>query len=142
MWYVANRRRPSLLVATVIVMIGWQVYVEFFAPVPVLRLIARYGLDKIIHFIGGVFLFLCAEALHIRRRAALALFIIAAATLWEVTELLFDADVTAFFIKDPAQWIRDTVGDYSAAFVGVFVAWSFLRPKSALNKKDARIISA
>ncbi|MBI2052639.1 MAG: hypothetical protein HYT34_00110 [Candidatus Ryanbacteria bacterium] len=117
-----NTRRQIIFIGfAFLVMLVWLIYTQFFMTDQLRRVIIEYGLDKIIHALGGAWvaaLFLLHGEKKIFR---LLVFTVLIAVLWEMGELLFDPEVQYFFARKKNLWLQDSLSDIASAFLGAIV---------------------
>lgn len=96
------------------------------------NIIAIYNIDKIFHIIGGAFFVLLGKLVFPRASWKTILFLaVLGVIVWEIYEVLFDADVNWFFYHRRSIWRNDTIIDLIADGVGMASAWVVLRKGGA-----------
>lgn len=109
---------------------AFLIYIHWFASGVSLRYIDSHQLDKVAHFSGGVFVALFFEwrISRIKLWQLLAAFFTIAVG-WEIVEFLFDPDTIFFYSVTPDLWQLDSIGDVTAALLGCYGYWVFLRQR-------------
>ena len=103
---------------------GFLAFVYFFATREQLRFIGAHDLDKIPHFLGGVFIAIAYEWLAFRPRIwKLVLVVLAVTIAWEAYKYLFDLDVRYYAHHMTDLWRRDVMRDIAVAFLGSILWW-------------------
>lgn len=133
------RYEKIIIGALIMIMLVWMIYTQVFAPFEAKQFIGIYHIDKIIHFLGGVFLGLLFLR-YVNRGfllGALVFFVIA--TIWEIFEIFAIPDVAFYFEQKRDLWIVDTVLDYIVGFAG-FLAVLFFKKRDTLHERTMQPI--
>lgn len=121
-----SRMKEAVLFAVLFFLATFAFYTMAFASNDELRFLGAYNLDKIAHFLGGVFIAGSYEWLTSRRRLiTLAVIFFALTVGWEVFEFLFIGDVIRFYHLSPNLWRLDAIGDITVAALGCYGYWVF-----------------
>lgn len=98
---------------------AWMVFTQFFASRDALRAIDAYYIDKIFHFLGGVWVVgALLRAAPQRKKLTLAIPLFAVSVAWEIFEILAFPEVKYLFHHLYPYWLRDTAGDLAADMLG------------------------
>lgn len=111
-------KRKYIFAAIAITLLSWIVYAEFFATQEALKVSDNYHVDKLLHFLGGVFVAgVLLYGFKVPRIYSLAL-LLSVSIGWEVFEILFFPNVRHFYETLYAYWLSDTQGDIILDMLG------------------------
>lgn len=136
-----TRRALILCIGIALLLIFGELYfAKVIATQDQKNFIAIYNIDKIFHVIGGAFFVLLGKLFFPKVSWKIILLLaIAGVILWEIYEVLFDADVNWFFYHRRTVWRNDTIGDLVSDVIGMLCVFVLSRRKvEAERLADAR----
>ena len=114
---------PPLFIVIFAQLLGWAIFIQFFASQGVIQLLYFYQVDKILHMLGGFFV-AGTFFKSLRFRASVSfLFLILVVILWEVFELVVLPDVSDLYRRNYALWRYDTILDFIVGMMGGLAAF-------------------
>lgn len=126
---MSNSLSKSFLSALGIVLLLWMAYTQFVASKETLKLIDYYHFDKVLHFLGGVFVAGILVSYFKFFKVQIFLLVVLAGIGWEVFEVLFLPEVRDFYIKFYTNWLTDTAGDIIFDMAGGLFSFAARRVK-------------
>ncbi len=120
-------------------LLAFFIYAAFFASPQELKFIGAKQIDKISHFLGGVFIagaygWICGR----KKLLWLVVLLFLLTVGWELIEIFFFASVQYFYRAAPDLWRLDSAGDILAAALGGYGYWVFVMTRGNAEKPPLR----